>query len=725
MTMTESGPTLLRKGMVIGTDSKNIRAIDYLLRILDERVAHNGMFPRGVKKASDRFLVLESGTGSGKSTTLPPEIFLKFQESLKGRLAITQPRIINTIQIAESIPRFYKDMKFGQNIGYSTGFIKRLPRFPTSVVYMTLPTIYNQIINMTEEKFLNKYSFIILDEVHERSIETDLTIKLLKQIVHRNWKKPECPNIIVMSATFDYNRFSKYFGGCKIVRVRGEDGFAIREMWPKIDPTDYETYIYDKVIENHEKINKPTPNDNILIFLHKSKAISSLIKRFDEYNRSQPSAGYIAPIPLTSATFKEGIKTLTTDPADIRFDVDGKEVTPARKVIVTTNLAETGVTFTDIRFVFDSGYYLSVDFNPSAGTTQIIMVPVTQGMSRQRRGRIGRVAPGEFWPSYTRKTFEKMLKDQYSDIIRSDITSGVLAVISQDMKPNDENDWDGDPRDPFKEFNGLLDPPGSTSFYYSLEKLILLGFLTPSLKPTALGLVCRNFGKIAMEMARSIMCAYYTGATPMSIVNIAAIFSSMGFATRNARPPKAYGCSKCLLKPEIIQCSMITALLQFEDFLMEIEKQKKLSFITLEKWCDDHGYIFQKLIDIMAVRDEIIDKLIEMDFDPFTGKFGRSPRGRAMFLTELSGNETQFMTEVKRIKRALYEGHKLNVFRRVGDSFMFKGMYRPIKIMAGKDHANARYIMANSISFMNGKFKGDGVSTLDGWVIVDDDMFLN
>lgn len=706
-------PTLLEPGMVIGEEKSNERAIDYIIRQLDSKIPHDGLFPRGVKKASDRFMVLESGTGSGKSTTLPPEIFLKFEKHLRGRIAVTQPRIINTIQISESIPKFYPQIVFGEKIGYSTGFIKRRPKMATSILYMTLPTIYNQILNMTEKKFLEKYSFIIIDEVHERSTETDLTLKILKNFVNKHWKDVNCPNIIAMSATFDYARFSKYFGGCQVVRVKGEDGFAIKEMWPDATPSDVSAYCYDTAIKLHERVGKPTDDDNILIFLHKTKDILAMVKRFDEYNSARPKAGYIASIPLTSALFKEGIKTLNMKPKNIEFEVSGKKVRASRKVIIATPLAETGVTFRDLRFVIDSGYYNSVTFSSITGATLVVTAPVTQGMSRQRRGRIGRVAPGEFWPAYTKETFTAMQENQYSDLIRDEITLGIMSVISQDQHLDDDK-WVGDPRDIFAEFSGLLDAPSSTSVYYSLEKLLLLGFIDTKLRPTRLGLVGRNFSKIGIEYVRAILASYWTEATPMALVNIAAIFSQRSFMGRKVKPIPG-------LDEDLIQCDMIKALLYFEMFLLEIEKSKKLSFDKLQKWCDDNQLMFNTLLDIMLIRDEIIETMVKFGFDPFTSQFGRSSKGRAFMLIESMKNSKQFVSEVKRIKQALFEGFKLLTFRTLPGTNKHRCMNRPVELMVDKHCA---YFITNGITLRAGQFWPNAISVLDGFVDVDDHLFI-
>ncbi len=707
------GPTLLKPGMVIGEAKGSERAIDYIIHQLDGKIAHDGVFPRNVKKASDRFLVLESGTGSGKSTTIPAEIFLKFEKHLRGRVAVTQPRIINTIQIAESIPNFYPQIVFGEKLGYSTGFIKRRPKMATSILYMTLPTIYNQILNMTEERFLEKYSFIIIDEVHERSMETDLTLKILKNFIGKYWKDVNCPNVIVMSATFDYQRFSAYFGNCQIIRVKGEDGFAIKDQWPKSTASDFLAFCYDTAIRLHESIGKPTEDDNILIFLHKTKDILAMAKKFDEYNKSRPKAGYIAAIPLTSALYKAGISQLYSKPKNIGFDVNGSNVRASRKIIIGSNLAETGVTFEDLRFVIDSGYYNSVSFSALIGATLVTTAPVTQGMSRQRRGRIGRVAPGEFWPAYTKETFDIMPANQWTDLIREDITLGVLSIISQDQHLEDEK-WIGEPRDIFKEFAGLLDTPSSTSVYYSLEKLLFLGFIDTRLRPTRMGLVGRNFSKIGIEYVRAILCSFWTEATPMSLVNIAAIFSQKEFMSRKVKPIPG-------LDNDLIQCDMIKALLYFETFLLEIEKSKKLSFDKLQSWCHDNQLVFGTLLDILLIRDEIIDTMVEFGFDPFTNQFGRSSKGRAHMLIESMDNKKQFVAEVRRIKQALYEGFKLLTFRILPGTNRHRGMHRPVELTVDK---NCAYFLTNGITLRSGRIWPNAISVLDGFVDVDDHLLI-
>ena len=170
---------------------------------------------------TDRILIIRSSTGSGKSTLLPPEFYHLFYEKDSRNIACTQPRVLNALSLpAEIVPWHSAEhlaktgktqrtpLKLGQNIGYQTGNFIQKP--PSGIVYMTIGILQAQLNVMTIVDFMNKYSVIFIDEAHERSINLDNTLFLLKRLVSNSYQNPKCPFVVIMSATLDTHLYCDY-----------------------------------------------------------------------------------------------------------------------------------------------------------------------------------------------------------------------------------------------------------------------------------------------------------------------------------------------------------------------------------------------------------------------------------------------------------------------------------------------------------------------------------
>jgi HrpA-like RNA helicase len=480
-------PTLLRKGYIKPNEKlklsksaiakiNNTKGVDYIIDFISDRTPVSaGSNPKiPAKQLGDRVIVLKSDTGSGKSTVMPPSLYEKLQLRTNKNIAVTQPRVLTAIDIAEGLPDNYTFLKLDDNLGYTTGNYKRLPK-NKGVIFMTTGTLLAQLKTSETEDFMKKYSFILIDEVHDRSIDVDASLYLLKKLLAENYKSVQCPMLILMSATFDPTIFMDYFG-CpdeNFIQVIGST-FPIEKNFLKYDTPDFIKYAVDRAEEVHITnisdiqtnskyrdiiifVSGAGPTKTILELLHLFNA-SVLSKPFDkavEYINNKPAIGggdpiggdahyYIAPIELSSKTFNlSGVdyQNMFSDINSISIPIykvdNGKIdmkniaywVKPSRRVIIATPVAETGVTIETLKYCIDTGYLMAVDFNPDFGVKTIIPKNVTQGMAIQRRGRVGRKSPGVWYPCFTEKTFNSLEVDQFAELLKSDITSELLGVF--------------------------------------------------------------------------------------------------------------------------------------------------------------------------------------------------------------------------------------------------------------------------------------------------------
>lgn len=636
-----------------------MRPIDYILNWIDKRMpTRSGATLKKLESVNDRILLVVAETGSGKSTFMIAELFHTFFSRVRRNIGITQPRIVTAMEIPADMVQygtkeFYKKMrtpsrevlKLGKNIGYQTGLFEKRPI--VGMVYMTAQVLTQQLLIMSDSDFMNKYAIIVVDEVHERSIASDLTMYLLKKFVSRNYKNPKCPFVILTSATFDALKFAKYFGVGKenIIKVIGAT-YPIEEHF-LTSPTEN---VISSAIETVKRVHKeyesdfklpdkaksakawaPTEFRDIIIFVpgmsqirEIGKGINNLNMR-DEFFKKYP----VLVIELHGGVVKAksaDYKNIFKSHSALKFPIEsGIKIPPTRRVIISTSVAETGLTIETLMGVIDSGLQYSAEFNPLFNTGLLIQAPVAQSMARQRRGRAGRKAPGRWFPLYTRDTFDKLLIDQYPEILRGDLSEFILQMIIQEQgfepgaTPEEifKAGWNVEPIDLTK--LDLLDMPMADSIACAVEKLYNVGAIDFNTAPTRLGLLLHRFRKISLESARMILAGYFYGANVIQLITIAAMVNYPREKFMTFRLQKAYKKSISEGKFSLgiswfdmkVADDFIRLLGIFEEFASNIGRA------DLSDWCENVGINYEAMMDILSTREEIIDSVVSMGLNPY------------------------------------------------------------------------------------------------------------
>jgi HrpA-like RNA helicase len=486
-------PTLLKPGAVLPqkwmsslqrASLNKIKSIEFLIDYLVDRAWDKDTPPKiKISGPGSRVLVLRSGTGTGKSTVIPANIYTKFFEErgLKKNIIVTQPTIVTTSDIPYQIVQNYKNLSIGENIGFQTGTLVRKP--VKGVLFATVGILLQHLKLLTDEEFMKKYSYILLDEIHNRSIEMDTTMFYLKNLIERNYENPACPFLILTSGTFEPEIFMDYFKcpADAFLDVVGSS-HPIQDNFAAFDVTDYIDYSVDLVekihLENLDDIKEKKAYRDIAIFVQGGAQIKKISEKIHLLNATVFSKGvqeskkhmnqqqakwtkkggaskpkdeeyYLVPIMLMSENIQKGEKDyqdLFTDTENISIniyefeDAGGmtgkvlKTVPASRKVIIATNSAETGITIEGLKYCIDTGMVNESQFNPNFGCNILMNKNVTQASSRQRRGRVGRKDPGLFYTCYTKEVYDKMPPLSYPDIVKADVTNFVLDVILTETK---------------------------------------------------------------------------------------------------------------------------------------------------------------------------------------------------------------------------------------------------------------------------------------------------
>lgn len=391
-------------------------------------------------------VVLIGETGSGKTTQVPQFI----QESgLNSKLiGITQPRRVAAISLS-------------QRVGYESGSESKVGyrvRFEdttgpeTKIVYQTDGMLLRESMI---DPLLSKYSWIILDEAHERTVNTDILFGVLKSAQDK--RKTEKLKIIVMSATMDALKFSEYFRHCPILYVIGrQHPVNIRHVTETKD--DWLTAVMQTIMKIH--MESPAQED-ILAFLtgqDEIESVSQTLKAALQHNQEVDGQVEIGPQLVKKAIVMPLYAALQVSSQQKVF-LPAKPGT--RKIILATNIAETSITIPGIKHVIDSCRVKAKVHQASTGLDILRVVKISQAQAAQRAGRAGRDSEGNCYRMLTRQEFDRLDTETVPEIKRCAISTVLLQMLSIGI----ENIFKFD----------FLDPPPEDAVQGALRQLELLG----------------------------------------------------------------------------------------------------------------------------------------------------------------------------------------------------------------------------------------------------------
>jgi len=356
----------------------------------------------------NQVVIVESPTGSGKTTQIPV-ILYEAGYATNGMIAVTQPRRIAALSVSEFISK-QLGTSYPGLVGYKMRFEDKTDA-STKIKIMTDGILLQE---MKLDPWLSKYSVIMVDEAHERSLNIDFVMGLLKRVL----KERKDFRVIVSSATMNTQVFSEYFDNAPIVSIDTitYPVAVIYDPMPGGVTTTTEAgcdLLLNKICNTIDRVLDNDEDGGILIFLPGEKIIKDCL---DKLYR-MPFSRHLHILPLYGRLSKEEQEKVF-DPAP-----DGK-----KKVIISTNIAETSVTISDITTVIDSGLCKLNFYNPRNFTSSLIESSVSKASCNQRKGRAGRTHEGTCYRLYKRMDFETRPEYTTEEIYRTDLSEVVLRM---------------------------------------------------------------------------------------------------------------------------------------------------------------------------------------------------------------------------------------------------------------------------------------------------------
>uniref|UniRef100_H0WIZ4 ATP-dependent RNA helicase DHX33 n=1 Tax=Otolemur garnettii TaxID=30611 RepID=H0WIZ4_OTOGA len=360
--------------------------------------------------------VLIGETGSGKTTQIPQYLY-EAGISRQGIIAVTQPRRVAAISLATRVSD-EKRTVLGKLVGYTVRF-DDVTSEDTKIKFLTDGMLLREAIS---DSMLRKYSCVILDEAHERTIHTDVLFGVVKTAQKKRKELGKLPlKVIVMSATMDVDLFSQYFNGAPVLYLEGRQ-HPIQVFYTKQPQHDYLHAALVSVFQIHQEA--PSSQD-ILVFLTGQEEIEAMSKTCRDIAKHLPDGcPSMVVLPLyASLPYAQQLRVFQGAPKGYR------------KVIISTNIAETSITITGIKYVVDTGMVKAKKYNPDSGLEVLAVQRVSKTQAWQRTGRAGREDSGICYRLYTEEEFEKFEKMTMPEIQRCNLASVMLQLLAMKV-PN-------------------------------------------------------------------------------------------------------------------------------------------------------------------------------------------------------------------------------------------------------------------------------------------------
>jgi len=498
---------------------------------------------------------------------------IKGKPETKCNLVVTQPRRVAAIQVAKRVS-WERGIKLGSEVGYVIRFDDCVSS-STRIKYVTDGVLVRECL---EDRDLTKYNVVILDEAHERSLNTDILFALAKQAVIR---RQGSLRLVITSATLEIKKFSKYFYDCPVINVSGRC-YDVAVM--------HGNAIKERRVENSVKaalrIHMTEGPGDILVFLtgfeECEQAVQLCYEKLEQLKAHGKTVPSMMIVPLYGNMQSEEQALAFERPPD-----------DCRKIVFATNIAETSVTINGIGFVIDSGYVKQKQYNPKTGMDSLVIVPISKVQAIQRTGRAGRTSEGKCYRLYTEQFYNTQMPDITTPEIQRVNLAGTLLLL-KNMGINDVVNFD------------FIDKPDKDSILHALKQLYFIRALDKNGELTSLG---RELSKLPLEpsYARTLVASSFFKCEDevlviVSILSSENLWQNISVNNRELRD-KFERVRKTFLDPKSDYVSLLNV---FDKWKGRYKN---------DSWCRDNFLNMRALKQANEIYKQLIDYMKKINFN--------------------------------------------------------------------------------------------------------------
>jgi ATP-dependent RNA helicase DHX8/PRP22 len=418
----------------------------------------------------------------------------------------------------------------GDLVGYAIRF-EDVSSNSTRVKFLTDGMLLREA---TADANLERYGVVMIDEAHERTLQTDFLLGVLKKTQERRRLSKKPLKLVIMSATLEADSFSKFFGGAPVVYSRGRK-FPVETFYTEEPEDDY----LDAALCAVCQINETEPEGDVLVFLTGQEEIESL-GRLLRARAGKQKPGLRVNELVTDRTLSETEKERSVPALHVALlfaamppeeQMRAFEPAPpgARKVVLATNIAETSLTINGIRYVVDTGLTKRRVYHPRSGVDELVVAPIAVSQATQRAGRAGREGPGKCFRLYCEDVMRSLEPHVTPELLRTNLSGVVLQLKAMGV-------------DDILSFP-FIDPPPREALVRSLELLYALGALGGDGRLNAVG---RKMSRFPLEpmAARAILAGHDEACAEDVIAVVSMLTTDNVFRERAKESPGGGGGSR-------------------------------------------------------------------------------------------------------------------------------------------------------------------------------------
>lgn len=510
----------------------------------------------------NQVVVVVGETGSGKTTQLTQYLH-EDGYTTTGVVGCTQPRRVAAMSVAKRVSE-EMETELADKVGYAIRF-EDVTGPNTIIKYMTDGVLLRETLKDAD---LDKYRVIVMDEAHERSLNTDVLFGILKKVVarRRDFK------LIVTSATLNADKFSKFFGGVPIFQIPGRT-FPVNILFSKTPCEDY----VEAAVKQAMTIHITSGPGDILIFMTGQEEIEAtcyaLAERMEQLiSSSTKTVPKLSILPIYSQL-----------PADLQAKIFQKAEEGTRKCIVATNIAETSLTVDGIFYVIDTGYGKMKVYNPRMGMDALQVFPASRAAADQRAGRAGRTGPGTCYRLFTESAYQnEMLPNPVPEIQRTNLGNVVLLLKS--LKVENLLDFD------------FMDPPPQENILNSMYQLWVLGALNNVGGLTEIGWKMVEF-PLDPTLAKMLLMGEQLECLDEVLTIVSMLSVPSVFFRPKDRAEESDAAREKFFVPESDHLTLLNVYLQWKSNQYRGD------------WCNDHFLHVKGLRKAREVRSQLLDIL--------------------------------------------------------------------------------------------------------------------